>query len=128
MACGDGRRAAPVRDPDLAARAGRGFHAADAAALRRASRLRATSSSVVDQLLTEMRSTALPCQREPVIQAVPSAMRRAVTSAVRSSEPKLADTWEKTTSFSTVAPSMASMPLANAFAWRQKPSTRSATP
>jgi hypothetical protein len=83
---------------------------------------------VVDQLLTEMRSTGLPRQREPVIQAVPSAISRAVTSAVRSSLPNETQTWEKTTSFSIVAPSMAAMPLANAVAWRQKPSTRAATP
>ena len=43
----------------------------DASAARRsAASDRATSSAVVAQLLTEMRSTARPCHSEPVIQAV----------------------------------------------------------
>src|ERR1700730_6911888 len=54
------------------------------AASSKAARLRATSSSVVDQLLTDTRSTAWLCQREPDIQAVPSASRARVTAAVRS--------------------------------------------
>ena len=67
---------------------------------------------MVDQLDTEMRSTDVPRQREPDIHAVPSASSRRVTSWVRSSLPKLAHTWEKTTSFSTVAPSIPAMPAA----------------
>ena len=82
----------------------------------------------MDQLLTEMRSTFLPRQRDPDIQAVPSASTRRVTSAVRSSPPKLAQTWENTTSFSTVAPSIAAMPAAKVAACRQKPSTMAARP
>ena len=41
-------------------------------ARRMASSERVTSSSVVDQLLTEIRSTRRPCQVDPLIQAVPS--------------------------------------------------------
>ena len=76
---------------------------------------------MVDQLLTETRSTVLPRQREPDIQAVPSAISARVTAAVRSSAPKLAHTWVYTTSFSTRAPSMAAMPSANAAACPHKP-------
>jgi len=43
-------------------------------------------------LLTEMRSTCLPRQRDPDIQAVPSASSRDVTSAVRESDPNVAHT------------------------------------
>lgn len=38
-----------------------------------------TSSSVVDQLLTEIRSTRRPCQVDPLIQAVPSSSSLAST-------------------------------------------------
>ncbi|MGW1786570.1 hypothetical protein ACWCQQ_47065, partial [Streptomyces sp. NPDC002143] len=50
-------------------------------------------SSVVDQLLTEMRMTRRPCQVEPLIQAVPSSSNRARTRSVRSSSPNSAQTW-----------------------------------
>ena len=43
-----------------------------AAALRRAASDTATSSAVVDQLLTEIRNTARPRQVEPLIHALPS--------------------------------------------------------
>ncbi len=63
-----------------------------AAAARTASTDRRTSRASVDQLLTEMRSTSRPCQREPDIQVVPSAISRAVTSRVRSSLPNATQT------------------------------------
>lgn len=56
-----------------------------AAALRTASTARATSSSSVAQLLTEIRSTSCPRQREPDIQVCPSAISRSITARVRSS-------------------------------------------
>ena len=48
-------------------------------ALRTASRLRSTSLSVVDQLLTEIRRTLWSRHVEPVIQAVPSSSIRRTT-------------------------------------------------
>ena len=90
--------------------------------------LRRTSSSDVDQLLTEMRSTARSRQRDPDIQAVPSASMRLTTSLVRSSLPNDAHTCVKTTSLSTSAPSIAEMASANVAACRQSPSTRSSMP
>ena len=83
---------------------------------------------MVDQLLTEMRSTARPRHTEPLIQASPSASSRATTSRVRSSSPKETQTWVKTTSLSTSASGIAAIPRANAAAWPAIRSTRSATP
>ena len=68
--------------------------------------LRATSSSVVAQLLTEIRSTARPRHRDPDIQAVPSASILRTTFWVCSSLPNDAHTWVNTTSFSTSAPTI----------------------
>ena len=48
-------------------------------ARRIASSERVTSSSVVDQLLTEIRSTRRPCHVDPLIQAVPSSSSLAST-------------------------------------------------
>jgi Domain of unknown function (DUF222) len=97
-------------------------------ALRTASRLRSTSFAVVDQLLTEIRSTLWSRQVEPVIQAVPSASSRRTTSSVRSSVPNAAHTWVNSTSFRTATPSMSFRPVAKAQAWWQRRSTSSATP
>ena len=85
----------------------------------------ATSSASVDQLLTEMRRMSCPCQCEPDIQTAPSAMSRCVTARVRSSEPNVRHTCVNTTSLMTETPGSAESPVASAFAFATRPSTRS---
>ena len=67
-------------------------HTYPVAARLRASTERATSSSSVDQLLTEMRTTSRSRHRDPDIHVVPSASRRWVTARVRSSSSKATQT------------------------------------
>jgi hypothetical protein len=59
------------------------IYAVAATARRIVSTERRTSSSSVDQLLTEMRNTSWSCQRDPDIHVIPSAIRCAVTARVR---------------------------------------------
>lgn len=69
-------------------RAGRGGRQTTAAAQRRiAATERSTSSSVVDQLLTETRSAALPSQVVPLSQQVPSAWTASTMCRVLASSP-----------------------------------------
>jgi hypothetical protein len=103
-------------------------HPAASAARWSASSERRTSSSVVLQLLTEMRTIARSCQRDPDIQVTPSASSASPPDRVRSSSPKLRQTWVKTTSLCTSQPGISRAPSASVRAWRASRSTRSATP
>jgi HD-GYP domain-containing protein (c-di-GMP phosphodiesterase class II) len=85
--------------------------AAAEAARRMAAAARSMSSSLVDQLETEMRMAVRPCQRVPPSQQVPSACTRAMVASVRASPssltaapPTRASTWLSVTSLSTASP------------------------
>ena len=69
--------------------------------MRTASTATSTSPSSVAELLTEIRSTSRPCQREPDIHTRPSAMIREVTARVVGVIAKARETCVYSTSLST---------------------------
>jgi hypothetical protein len=92
---------------------------------------RSTSASVVDQLLIEIRSAAMPCHVVPPAQQVPSAWSRAIVSRVVASgsgPSTRTSTWLSTTSLSTRSDACAESRSAIRAASRHVRSTRSASP
>ena len=86
------------------------------------------SSSVVCQLLTEIRIAWRPCHVEPLIHATPLACTAFSAARVRSSDSKRKSTWLSTTSLSSSAPGSSAIPAAKRAAWSQQRSTSSAIP